>query len=131
MRYEAFQKANCWPRMSTRYMSFSLSRSRSYPLKKPFPLGNEEGESLNLQFVVLMTGKVEKKFKRRLKTLHLHYWKRYSCSGKPLRSSSVKNNLGMVKSCLVKRLFHFKSLHLYLSIRCYALVPFISGLNVM
>lgn len=38
-------------------MSFSISRSRPYPLKKPFPLGNEEGKWLNLQVVFLIIGK--------------------------------------------------------------------------
>lgn len=55
--------------MSTRYISFSLSRSRPYPFKKPFPLGNEEGELLNLQIVFLVLGKLEKKFPWRLKAL--------------------------------------------------------------
>jgi len=54
--------------MSTRYICFSLSRSRSYPLKKPFPLGNEEGELLNLQIVFLVIEKLEKKFPWRLRT---------------------------------------------------------------
>lgn len=67
MREEVFKQLNYWPRMSTGYISFSLSRSRPYPFKKPFPLGNEEGELLNLQIVFLVLGKLEKKFPWRLK----------------------------------------------------------------
>lgn len=64
-----FKKLDCCPRMSTRYLSFSLSRSRPYPLKKPFPLGNEEGELLNPPIVFLIIGKLEKKFTWRLKII--------------------------------------------------------------
>lgn len=47
-------------------ISFSLYRFRPYALKKPFPLGNEEGELQNLQTVFLVIGKLEKKFPWRL-----------------------------------------------------------------
>lgn len=51
--------------MSTKCISLYLSRSRPYPLKKPFPVGNEEGELLNLQIVFLVIGKLKKKFPER------------------------------------------------------------------
>lgn len=61
-------KAGLLARMSTRCISLYLCRSRPYPLKKPFPLGNEEGELLNLHTVFLVTRKLKEKFPERLKS---------------------------------------------------------------
>lgn len=61
-------EAELMARMSTRCISLYLCRSRPYPLKKSFPLGNEEGELLNLLTIFLVAGKLKKKFPVRLKT---------------------------------------------------------------
>lgn len=61
----ACSKAGLLARMSTKCISLYLSRSRPYPLKKPFPVGNEEGELLNLQIIFLVIGKLKKKFPER------------------------------------------------------------------
>lgn len=68
-------KAALLARMSTRCISLYLCRSRPYPLKKPFPLGDEEGELLNLQTVFFVTGKQKKKFPERLKASFAHVGK--------------------------------------------------------
>lgn len=68
-------EAGLMARMSTRCISLYLCRSRPYPLKKPFPLGNEEGELLNLLTMFLVARKLKMKFSVRLKTL-------FACVGK-------------------------------------------------
>lgn len=59
---------DCWPGCQLGAYLSTFCRSRPYPLKKPFPLGNEKGELLNLQIVFLVIGKLKKKFPERLNT---------------------------------------------------------------
>lgn len=114
-------KAGLLARVSTRCISLYLCRSRPYPLKKPFPLGNEEGELLNLQIVFLVTSKLKKKFLERLKTLFapvgkVQLW--WETIGKPFSEEWFGDGKIEFKrlGCLGSR-----ATHQSFSIRCYAL----------